>query len=362
MEMLNHEPIHWWRTSFGEKEIASVVSAMENECVSQGRITQQFENQLAEFLEVEHVVAVSSGSSALLIALMAIGIKPGDEVIVPDRTWIATAHAVHMLGAKAVIVDVEKERPIIDVAEVEKAITPQTKAIIPVHMNGRSANMKHLQKIATQYKLHLIEDAAQAFSSKNNAGYLGTQSDIGCFSLSVAKIIATGQGGFAVTNNADLAHKLRAIRTHGVENVTDPTSWVMPGFNFRYTDIQAAIGIEQLKKVMQRREHLIDIYLEYEKGLNSSPFGLIPVDISIGEVPVYAEFLLDDRKSWIDKLAAYDIETRPFYPCLDKAKYLSKNGTCNNAQQYEVKGIYLPGGPTQSIDNVRRVIDVITSF
>jgi len=354
--------INWWRTEIGSAEIESVVLAMQNECISQGKITQKFECLLAEYLEVEHVVAVSNGSSALLLALMAVGVKPGDEVIVPNRTWIATAHAVHLLGAKVVLVDVESHRPIIDITKIEAVITAKTKAIIPVHMNGRSVDMIGLKRLAKKHQLFIIEDAAQAFSSKNSRGFLGTQSDVGCFSLSMAKIMATGQGGFAVTNNANLANKLRAIRTHGVENVKDPQQWQMVGFNFRYTDIQAAIGIEQLKKIPSRKAHLIDIYQQYEQGLRTSPLTLIPADIEQGEVPIYAEFLVPNRNEWINRLSENNIETRPFYPCINKADYFDYfDINFPNAQLYGDQGLYLPSGPAQSIENIKQVIKTVNS-
>ena len=154
------------------------------------------------------------------MSLMAIGVQPNDEVILPNRTWIATAHAVHLLGGKVVLVDVEPNRPIIDVTSIEQAITSKTKAIIPVHMNGRSANMRSIRKIARKYKIHVIEDAAQAIGSCNKQGYLGTQSDIGCFSLSVAKTISTGQGGFAVTSNAGKSKCCGTIETASVLSYT----------------------------------------------------------------------------------------------------------------------------------------------
>ena len=270
--------INWWRTSFGEEEIEHIANSIRNECVSQGKVTTDFEHKLSEFLEVDSVIAVSSGSAALIMALMAVGVHSGDEVIVPNRTWIATAHAAHLLGAKVILVDVEEERPIIDVAQIEKAITVQTKAIIPVHMNGRSADMQAIKKIASKYKISVVEDAAQAIASRNKDGYLGTQSDIGCFSLSVAKTIATGQGGFVATDNKELAGRMRAIRTHGVENVKNVESWIMPGFNFRFTDIQASIGIEQLKRLPDRISKLRELYSAYKKGLQNSVFQIIPDD------------------------------------------------------------------------------------
>lgn len=357
--MLDYK-INWWRTSFEKAEIDRVVNSFKNQNISQGSVTAQFERDLSEYLGVEYVIATSSGSTAILLALLAVGIKPGDEVIVPNRTWIATAHAPYLLGAKVVLIDVESDRPIIDVTKVEERITPRTKAIIPVHLNGRSADMKKLQVICKKNNICLIEDAAQAIGSKNNRGFLGTQSDIGCFSLSIAKTITTGQGGFAVTNNSDLAFKLRAIRTHGVENVKDPKTWAMPGFNFRFTDILASIGIEQLKILPERIEYLKEIYQVYLEGLKGLPINYIPVKIEAGEVPVYIEYLANDREDFIQNLSKAEIDSRPFYPDLDKASYFPQgNRDFPNSRKYGLKGIYLPSGPSQKIDNIKFVIEQI---
>ncbi|EMO01401.1 aminotransferase class I/II-fold pyridoxal phosphate-dependent enzyme, partial [Leptospira interrogans] len=140
--------ILWWKTSFGEEELNRIAESFRNKNISQGKVTEEFEQKLSEFLGIKYVVATSSGSAALLLSLMAIGIRPGDEVIVPNRTWIATAHAPYLLGAKIVLVDVELNRPILDVSKVEEQINSKTKAIIPVHMNGRSVHMEQLNAIA----------------------------------------------------------------------------------------------------------------------------------------------------------------------------------------------------------------------
>lgn len=352
--------IQWWQTTFGDEEINRIADSFRNQNISQGKVTAEFERNLADFLEVKHVVATSSGSTALLLALMAIGIKPGDEVIVPNRTWIATAHAPFLLGAKVILADVEKDRPILDVAAVLPLITERTRAIIPVHMNGRSVDMIGLNKLAREKKLYIIEDAAQAIGSRNQQGQLGTQSDIGCFSLSVAKTIATGQGGFAVTNNEELALKLRAIRTHGVENVKDPKEWVMPGFNFRFTDIQASIGIEQLKRLPERIKILKELYHTYYRGLSGTPLLPIAVDIESGEVPVYIEYLCPDRETFIEQLYNAQIDSRPFYPDLDYAPYFDQGGRdFPNSRKYGLRGLYLPSGPSQVSKNISTVIETI---
>ena len=353
--------VNWWKTTIGEEEIHRVVESIKNKNISQGPVTKEFESLIGEYLEIENVIALSSGSTALLVALMALEVKAGDEVIMPNRTWIATAHAVHLLGGKVVLVDVEKERPIIDVALIEEKITPRTKVILPVHMNGRSADMKAINNIAKKYNISVVEDAAQAISSKNYEGFLGTQSDVGCFSLSIAKAIGTGQGGFCVTKDGDLAKRLRAIRTHGVENVKDPDSWEMLGLNFRYTDILASIGIEQLKRLPERTNRLCEIYSLYLKKLKGTEFKPIEVDLKAGEIPLYNEFLINNRSKWIEKLDKLGIETRPFYPNVNEASYLYDNDkeVFKNSLIYQKNGITLPSGPDQDYSSVDESIEAI---
>ena len=353
--------INWWKTSLGEKEINRVVKAIRNKNISQGPVTKEFETNLGEYFEIDHVVAVSSGSSALLAALMALGVKQGDEVIMPNRTWIATAHAAHMLGAKVVLVDVEEDRPIIDASAIEKKITSKTKVILPVHMNGRSANMPLINKIAKKFNIAVVEDACEAISSRNSEGFLGTQSDIGCFSLSIAKTIGTGQGGFTITRNKDLADKMRAIRTQGVENVKDPGTWTMPGFNFRFTDILASIGIEQLKRLPDRISKICDLYSIYLDKLKETEFKAITVDLNSGEIPVYNEFLVENRDKWVKNLEKLDIESRPFYPNINEATYLygKNNEIFPNSMPYQKNGLTLPSGPDQDSSSVEICVNAI---
>src|SRR5437773_288088 len=177
------QSISWWRTQFGEEEIRLITEAIANEHISQGPVTADFERRVGETLGVPYVVATTSGSMAILMSLMAAGVGPGDEVIVPNRTWIATAHAPLLLGAKAVLIDVVKDGLVMDVGQLEQKITPRTKAIIPVHLNGRSVNMKEVNRIAGKRSIKVVEDAAQAFCSRNADGFLGIQSFAGCFSL-----------------------------------------------------------------------------------------------------------------------------------------------------------------------------------
>lgn len=354
--------IAWWRTAFGEEEIQSISYAINHEHISQGTVTAEFEKELSRTLDMPYVVATTSGSMALLMALWAAGIGPGDEVIVPNRTWIATAHAPLLLGAKVVLVDVEDKRPIMDVTQIESAITPRTKAIIPVHLNGRSVNMHEVQRIAKKHKLAVIEDAAQALGSRNGGGLLGTQSDIGCFSLSVAKIIATGQGGFVVTRDESLYHKLVAMRTHGVSDVVNAT-WTQPGFNFRFTDILASIGLVQLKRLPERIEKVKAIYARYSEAMSDLPFlKFIPVNIEVGEIPIYIEVLCPERERLIQFLAEQGIQTRPFYPDLNLASYFGNNRRFPHSEIFGTQGLFLPSGPEQPLTNVEQVVKALHIF
>ena len=221
--------------------------------------------------------------------------------------------------------------------------------------------MSRIQGVAKKYDLKVVEDAAQALGSKNSDGYLGTQSDVGCFSLSVTKIISTGQGGFVVTRNEELGNKLRAIRTHGVENVIDPRKWGVAGFNFRITDIQAAIGLAQIPKITTRIEKVKHIYSMYLDGLDGiSGMEPIPVSLRTGEVPIYNEYLCNDRERLIQELGKSCIGVRPFVPNLSLAEYFKgDNDFFPNSSRYGLNGVTLPSGPGQNIDSVEYVIEQV---
>jgi len=354
--------VPWWRTTFGEEELARIAEAIRGEHISQGPIVAEFERRMAGILGTRHVIATTSGSMSLLMACMAVGVGPGDEVIVPNRTWIATAHAPYLLGAKVVLVDIEKHRPCLDCTQLEAAITPRTKAIIPVHLNGRACDMNHIRQLAVRHHLKVIEDAAQALGSRPEGVQLGTRSDIGCFSLSVAKIIATGQGGYACTNDDTLAARMRSIRTHGVADVIE-ARWVEPGFNFRFTDIQASIGLAQLDRLPGRIGRVLALYERYRGMLESVPgVSLIPVDVGSGEIPTYIEVLCESREHLRAHLLRDGIESRPFYPALNEAGYFNNTGRYPNSEPFSNRGLYLPSGPEQSTENIDRTLASLAAY
>jgi dTDP-4-amino-4,6-dideoxygalactose transaminase len=354
--------ISWWRTTFGEEESRRIADSIAHEHISQGPVTAEFERKLADILDIPYVVATTSGSMAILMALLAAGVGPGDEVIVPNRTWIASAHAPLLLGAKVVLVDVETDRPIIDASQIEKKITSRTKVIMPVHLNGRSADMGAINCIAAAHGLLVVEDAAQALCSRNAAGLLGCQSFAGCFSLSVAKIISTGQGGFVVTRNAETYERLRLMRTHGVSDVVN-ASYTQMGFNFRFTDILASIGVVQLHRLSDRINKVKAIYAKYAAAMPDFPFlKFIPVDIEAGEIPIYIEVLCVERDQLVKFLANQGIQTRLFYPDLHRAEYFGNSGYFPNSEIFAAQGIFLPCGPEQPLENVDRVLEALRLY
>ncbi|RMH51328.1 MAG: DegT/DnrJ/EryC1/StrS family aminotransferase [Zetaproteobacteria bacterium] len=356
--------IPWWQTHFGAAEIEMVARSVGNRHISHGPVTERLEQQIAATLEIPYVVVTTSGSAALFLALKALGIGNGDEVILPDRTWIATAHAVLLAGARPVLVDTTPSIPNIDPERIERRISGNTRAIMPVHLNGRAADMEAIGAIADRHGLFVVEDACQAMLSRNRRGEpLGTLSDIGCFSMGVTKLFSTGQGGFAVTRSRRLWEAMRLVRNHGVvDNFTD--RWNLPGFNFKFTDIQASFGLVQLERASERIRHLRRVYRRYEALLAplSPHLRLLPVDLSAGEVPLYVEVLTEDRDALLRHLANHRIQARPVPPCLHASPYLSGDDSFEHASFFADHTVYLPCGPGIPLDAVDTVAAALHAY
>ena len=356
--------INWWQTEFTTGEAEAAAKAITEGRLSQGPIVAEFERLLANYLGVRQVVATTSGSDALLLSLWAANVLPGDEVLVPNRTWIATAHAVSLLGAIPIFVDTDVDNPVISLSDLRNKVTSRTKAVIPVHLNGRDAHIDEVLEFGEIYGIKVIEDAAQALGSKDASGtFLGTKSLAGCFSLSVAKVISSGQGGFVASNHDDFAARLRAMRTHGIENVIEPGKWDMLGFNFRFTDVLASIALEQFKKLGLRLSRLREIYNRYEVGISGLVnFQMIPLNIDGGEIGPYIEILSNDRESLITYLMQHGIESRKFYPDMDTANYFKATKENPNSRVFGSDGLYLPSGPSLTNDSIDYVLTTMGNF
>jgi perosamine synthetase len=231
------------RPLIGEEEIAAVVDVLRSGNIVQGRLVEQFERRFAEITGAPHAVAVSSGTAALHLALLAHGVGPGDEVITSPFTFVATANAVLYTGARPVFVDIRPDTFNLDPDLVAARITPRTKAILPVHLFGQPAEMGALATIARAHRLALIEDAAQAHGASIDGCNVGA-SGTAAFSFYATKNVTTGEGGLITTDDAEVARRLRLLRSHGQR---ERYRHECLGFNYRLTDLQAAIGLVQLR-------------------------------------------------------------------------------------------------------------------
>ncbi|MEM0057672.1 MAG: DegT/DnrJ/EryC1/StrS family aminotransferase [Candidatus Bathyarchaeia archaeon] len=244
----------------GEEEIEAVVKVLKSGILTHslgaGPMVKRFEEEFARFVGAKHALAVNSGTAALHMAIVAAGVKRGDEVILPSFTFVATAETVVMAGAKPVFVDINPETYNISPEEVEKAVTRRTEAIIAVDLYGAPADMKPLREIADRHGLKLIEDAAQAHGAVYNGKPVGAYADMACWSFYASKNMTTGEGGMITTSNDELAEKLRLIRCHGEQQ---KYLSVAIGHNYRMPEIEAAIGLVQLKRLpgflARRREN-----------------------------------------------------------------------------------------------------------
>jgi dTDP-4-amino-4,6-dideoxygalactose transaminase len=305
----------------GEDEIAEVVDTLRSGWVTTGPKAKRFEADFARFLgdttggETLHCVAVNSATAGLHLALEALGIGPGDEVITTTHTFTATAEVVRYLGADVKLVDIDPATLNIDVAAVQAAITPRTKAIIPVHFAGLAADMPALLALAQRHGLKVVEDAAHALPSTSGGALVGTlASDATVFSFYANKTITTGEGGMLVTRQATLAQRARTMRLHGMNRdafdrfQSTVPSWyyevVAPGFKYNLTDIAAALGLQQLKKAHAFQQQRAQLVAAYDGALAGLPV-VLPPQAPAGELHAWHLYVLrlrDDAGITRDRL------------------------------------------------------------
>ncbi len=253
----------------GPEEEQLVLEAIRSKWISsQGPYVKEFERRFAKWLGIKHAIAVSNGTVALHLALLALNIKQGDEIIVPDLTFASPANMVILTGAKPVFVDVSREYWCIDPRDLKRNITSRTKAIIVVHLYGHPADMDEILEIAHENNLYVIEDSAEAHGAEYKGRKVGSIGDIGTFSFYGNKVITTGEGGMIVTNNKNIAEKIRLMRDHGMK----PRYWhIVLGFNYRMTNLQAAIGLAQLSKIDRLIKRKREIAKIYKNELSATP-------------------------------------------------------------------------------------------
>jgi dTDP-4-amino-4,6-dideoxygalactose transaminase len=261
------------RTSLLEEEIRSVLEPLLSGWLVQGPKVREFERKWCDFTGARHSIAVSSCTAGLELALAALDLRPGDEVLVPAFTWVATANVVEHLGARPLFCDIDPRTFNLDVADAERRVTARTRAIVPVHLFGLAADMKRVQSLADRQGLWVIEDAACGFGSRVAGRHVGTLGTAGCFSFHPRKAITTGEGGMVTTESDAIAARLRRLRDHGanlsdLERHSSPRPYRLAdhpdaGYNFRMTDIQGALGSAQMKRadaILAERRRLAGVY------------------------------------------------------------------------------------------------------
>lgn len=358
--------IDWWTPVMGRREKELLCEVVDANFPNDGPLTAAFERRIAEICELPYAVAVTSGTAALFLGLVACGVGPGDEVIVPDITFIATANAVRMAGAEPVLVDVDPDSFCLDPSCVRAAITRRTKAMIPVHVSGRAAALPNLLGIAREYGLRVVEDAAEALGSRAYGAPLGSFGDVGCFSFSANKTITTGQGGMMVTKDAGLHQRLRELKDQGrpVRGTGGADEHVSLGFNFKFTDLQAAMGLAQVEDFAARREHLRRTYGLYRQYLGDHPLVRLPgFDVDGGECPQWVDALVPDRDGLHDHLLGRDMHTRKFwYPLHTQAPYRTGDDRFPASMRVSFGALWLPSALTLSAEDIRVVSTCIRDY
>ncbi|MFN2453663.1 MAG: UDP-4-amino-4,6-dideoxy-N-acetyl-beta-L-altrosamine transaminase [Pyrinomonadaceae bacterium] len=365
--------------SIDEDDIAAIVEVLRSDWLTTGPKVDEFEHSFAAFVGAEHAVAVSNGTAALHAAMYALGIKRGDEVIVPALTFAATANCVLYQGGTPVFADVEVDTLLLDVAQVEARITPRTKAIIAVDYAGQPCDYDALSGLAARHDLVLVADACHALGGDYQGRNVGTLAALNTFSFHPVKPIATGEGGMISTNNAELANRMRVFRNHGITSdhrqraQTGAFFYEMTdlGYNYRLTDIQCALGLNQLRKLPEFVRRRRNIAALYDEGLAKLDY-VQPLARRAGRSHAYhlysvrcnTEMLGMDRATIFSLLRQNNIGVNVHYIPVHLHPYYREHlhtepGLCPVAEAAYEELLTLPLFPDMAITDVEDVLQAL---
>lgn len=351
--------IQIWNNCIAENEVNNLMSAIANRQIMEGSILEEFQSRIAEIVGVKYAVGTNSGTAAITLSLMGAGIKPGDEVIVPDITFIATANAAYILGAKVVVAPVDCQKLTLDFGKVDSLITDKTKAIITVDFNGRISCSKAITEKYNKMGIILITDACQAFMSRNEEGMAGTMTNAGCLSFGITKTLTTVQGGMVLTNDTDLYERIRIMKTQGMQSVFEG-EYKYAGYNFKLPDLWASIGIGQLERINESVQYMKKINSAYYDALS----GIEGIDFlprNVMEFVWMPEIVCKNRDKIRNILKSNNIMSRPLYEPLHIADYLESPASYEGIDNIKNSLLALPSGPDQPFENVEKVIEVLKS-
>ena len=344
-------------------ELKYVTDCIKSTWISSlGKYITQFESRFSDYHNTEFGISTCNGTTAIHLALVALGIKKGDEVIIPNLTFIATANAVRYCGAIPIFVDSEKETWNIDPEKIEQKITKNTKAIMVVHLYGNPCDMDPIMDIAKKHNLQVIEDCAEAHGAEYKGKKIGSFGDVACFSFYGNKIITTGEGGMCITNDKTLAEKMRFLKDHGMD--AKKRYWHPEiGYNYRMTNIQAAIGLAQLERIddfLAIRRKNAELYNSLLKEIKGITLSVEKQDTK--NVYWMYSILVEDRDQIAVKLKQAGIDTRPFfYPMTAMPPYKSDE-SFPVADDLSRKGINLPSSVKLTEDEIRKIAETIKSL
>ena len=354
-------PIPWWLPELAGTELQQLERVLASNYLNDGPTTREFESEFARMIGVPHAVAVTSGTAAIFLGLAACGVGPGDEVLVPDLTFIATANAVRLTGATVVLVDIDRATLTMDPAAAERAITTRTKAIVPVHVTGRAGTLDAILSLAASRGLYVVEDAAEALMSRHGGRMLGALGKAGAFSFSPAKTFTTGQGGMVVTSDAALHTRLRELKDQGRAQTGTGGDDVHPvmGYNFKFTSLQAAVGLAQLPLVPKRIERQRAIQRQYRSMLDGVK-GLTVLPFADDETPQWTDVLIEDRDRVAAELRRQGMQSRNFwFPLHTQEPYKRPDAEFPNATWASPRALWLPSAFTLTDADVRDVCDAL---
>ncbi|MBN2459168.1 DegT/DnrJ/EryC1/StrS family aminotransferase [Candidatus Woesearchaeota archaeon] len=351
----------------GEEEKKAVLEVLDSRMLAQGEKVKKLEQEFAKLCGAKNAVAVSNGTAALHACLHAVGVKAGDEVITTPFSFVATANAILMMGAKPVFVDVDEKSFNIDASKIEEKVTPRTRAIIPVDLYGLPHDYDKLKKIADKHGLYIVEDACQAVNASLDGVKAGCLGDIAAFSLYATKNIVSGEGGMVTTDNPKFAEKVKRFRHHG-QDEKDRYIYHELGYNYRMTDLQAAIALCQLAKVEDFTAQRIRNAKKLSAGLKGLKGVVLPV-VSNNACHVFHQYTIKvggkmKRDELAKKLDDNEIGTGIFYPKPlhlhpHLAKFGYKAGDFPVAEKLCSQVLSLPVHPLVSSDDIDRIIEVV---
>ena len=358
--------IPWFQPEMTGVELSRLADVLDRNFLNDGPLTREFERRIAERVEVPYAVAVTSGTAAITLALMANGVGRGDEVIVPDLTFVATANAARLTGATVVLADVERNRFALSRESVEARVTARTRAIVPVDVNGRGADYVWLEPYCRQHGLALVSDAAEALGSKFDGRPLGSFGDAACFSFSPNKTITTGQGGMVVTCHEPVYQRLLELKDQGRRQRGTGGDDLHPvmGFNFKFTDIQAAVGLAQLEAFDERLAQARNRDKWYRDALDGLPDVVVPdMTGQAGEIRQWTDILIERREDARREFDNRRIGVRAFwFPIHRQTPYQTVDDHFPNADHISARGLWLPSHFRITEDDVGRVADAIRAI